>query len=319
MATAGRGISRERVPIDWGRIRRRAGIGALILLVVANLLADAAKVAQVAHLGLIPAINSVGFDWTLLSRASEVMVAGGDPYAGSAFKWTPVAALAFYPLSLLGWHLWQLAHLGAALAMPSWRMRLVVLLAFPFWWDLELGNILVFVLLAAIWALRGNQLGIGAFLALTVLVPRPLMVPIALWLLWKHPQWRLPFAAMGIGVIVATGATGLLGEFAARILEAGEQIHHGYNFAPSQVVGPAWLLIAVPLAAWLTWRRRLGLASVVASPYWLPYYLLLGLVDADSDPRRTPTPRTRAPRSTARRPPDPGASGSALRPDAAPR
>jgi hypothetical protein len=244
---------------------------------------------------------------------------GGDPYDGTIFMWTPVAALAFYPVWLMGWHLWQLAHLGAALAMPSWRMRLVVLLAFPFWWDVELGNILVFVLLAAVWALRGKQFAVGSFLVLTVLIPRPLMAPIAMWLLWKHRRWRLPFAAMVVGAIAASGAMGLLGPFIARSLEAGEVLQHGYNFAPSHLVGPGWLLIAFPLAAWLTWRGRLGVASVFASPYWLPYYLLLGLVDADSDPSRTPTPRSRTPRSAARRPPDPGGSEPAPRPVAPPR
>ena len=288
MTTESRGTPIDNVAVDWRRIYRRASAVALIALVLANLLAVVAKAAQVANLGLVPAINTVGFDWNLMSQASRVVVGGGDPYAGTGFMWTPVAALAFHPVWLMGWHLWQIAHVAGAVAMPTWRMRLIVLLAYPFWWDVELGNILVFVLLAAVWALRGNQIAIGAFLVLTVLVPRPLMAPIALWLLWKHERWRLPFAAMVGGAVVASAAMGLLGPFVSRSLDAGTVLRHGSNFAPSHLIGPVWLVISLPLAAWLTWRGRLGLASVFASPYWLPYYLLLGLVDADSAlPQRT--------------------------------
>jgi len=160
---------------------------------------------------------------------------------------------------------------------------------------------LVFVLLAAVWALRGNQIGVGAFLVLTVLVPRPLMAPVALWLLWKHARWRLPFAAMVVGAVVASAAMGLLGPFIVRSLEAGSILHHSYNFAPSRLIGPAWLVIALPLAAWLTWKGRLGLASVLASPYWLPYYLLLGL--ADVDPHTQPAAQFVEPARRGYRPP----------------
>jgi hypothetical protein len=270
---------------NWPRIVRGAGLVALAALALANFLADAAKVDQVAHLGLVSAVNTIGFDWTVLAHASHVAVAGGNPYQDIAFLWTPVGAFAFFPVSLVGWHLWQIAHLGAALAMPGWRLRAIVLLAYPFWWDMELGNILVFVLLAAAWALRGNQLAIGAFLVLTALVPRPLMAPIALWLLWRHAGWRLPFAAMVIGVVIASGAMDLLGPFISRALEVGKAIRDSDNLAPSRLIGPFWVVVAIPLAAWLTLKSRLGLASVLASPYWLPYYLLIGLVDLDPRPQ----------------------------------
>ena len=39
------------------------------------------------------------------------------------------------------------------------------------------------------------------------------------------------------------------------------------------------MVIGLPLAAWLTWKGRLGLASLAASPYWLPYYLLMLLLE----------------------------------------
>jgi hypothetical protein len=51
------------------------------------------------------------------------------------------------------------------------------------------------------------------------------------------------------------------------------------NIGPSRFLGLAWLVVGVPLAAWLTVKGRIGLASLVISPYVLPYYLMMGLLD----------------------------------------
>jgi hypothetical protein len=37
--------------------------------------------------------------------------------------------------------------------------------------------------------------------------------------------------------------------------------------------------IGLTLAAWLTWRGKLGLASLAASPYWLLHYFLILMLD----------------------------------------
>jgi hypothetical protein len=81
--------------------------------------------------------------------------------------------------------------------MPSWPLRIATLLAWPFWYDLLLGNVLVFVLLAGARALRGSRVATFAFLAMTVLMPRPLMVSLAAWLLWQRPGWRIPIRGDG--------------------------------------------------------------------------------------------------------------------------
>jgi hypothetical protein len=51
------------------------------------------------------------------------------------------------------------------------------------------------------------------------------------------------------------------------------------DFGPAAFIGSLWLPIGLVLAAFLTWRGRLGLASLAASPYWLPQYLLMLLLD----------------------------------------
>lgn len=197
-----------------------------------------------------------------------------------AYRYSPLLAYLFGPLSVLGAAGWRLLHIVAALALPTWPLRVLTLLSWPFWYDVQTGNVLVFVLLAGAWALRGRRVGIGCYLLIAILVPRPLMIPLAAWLLWKQPSWRAPFvAALAVQGLV-TGALGLIDDWMAALIAAGEDVFNPSNVGPSRLIGTGpWVLVGMPLAAWLTWRGRVGLASLAASPYWLPYYLLVPLLD----------------------------------------
>ena len=44
------------------------------------------------------------------------------------------------------------------------------------------------------------------------------------------------------------------------------------DVGPARIIGAVWVPCGVALAALLTWKGRLGLASLAASPYWVPYY-----------------------------------------------
>jgi len=44
---------------------------------------------------------------------------------------------------------------------------------------------------------------------------------------------------------------------------------------PGALHGLVWVPIGLALTAWFTYRRRLGIASLVASPYWLLQYGLM--------------------------------------------
>jgi hypothetical protein len=238
-------------------------------------------------LGLIIA-GAPAVDWEQCVDAARRVFAG-DLYAVTdqySFPYSPLLAYVFVPLSWLGTLGWRALHLFAAFAMPTWPMRLVTLLSWPFWFDVETGNVLVFVVLAAAWAVRGSRMGIGAFLVLTLLVPRPLMLPVAIWLLWKHPAWRVPFLGLVAVTAIAVAGTGWGDEWLGFILSLTTQFSSPNNLGPTRVIGAAWLLVALPLAAFLTWRGRLGLASLAASyPYLLPYYLLMCVLDL---PQRFP-------------------------------
>ena len=258
--------------------------------VQARLVLVAVVVALAAAVNLFLAGRSVGLildgepavDWIQYVEAARRV---GTPrlYEVSndyAYRYSPLLAYPFGPLSVLGTAGWRLLHIVAALALPTWPLRALTLVSWPFWYDVQTGNVLVFVLLAGAWALRGSRVGIGSYLLMAILVPRPLMIPLAAWLLWKQPSWRAPFVAALAVQWLGAGALGLIDDWIGTLIAAGEDVLLPSNVGPSRLIGAVpWLFVGLPLAAWLTWRGRVGLASLAASPYWLPYYLLVPLLD----------------------------------------
>jgi len=128
--------------------------------------------------------------------------------------------------------------------------------------------------------LRRNPVGVLLTLEFALLVPRPLEIPLVAFVLWRQPEWRARFvvlAAINAGLILASGQAGV---FADRLLHVGtSDIALWANVAPSAFVGVAWMLVAIPLAVLVFRRGHVGVASLLANPYWLPYYLLIPLLD----------------------------------------
>jgi hypothetical protein len=192
------------------------------------------------------------------------------------YRWSPLAAYGFAAMAPMGALAWRLLHVVAALALPTWPMRFITLAAWPFWYDVEAGNVMIFVLLAAAWAIRGNAIGIAGFVALSLLVPRPLMLPVLGWILWRQPEWRIPALVVAAVHLAAALASGWAIAWIDMLLTLGGEQGSPNNLGPTRWLGAWWLLIGVPLAAWLTWKGRLGWASLAVSyPYVLPYYLLM--------------------------------------------
>ncbi len=52
-----------------------------------------------------------------------------------------------------------------------------------------------------------------------------------------------------------------------------------FNVAPSAIIGPVWIVLAIPLAVWAFRAQRPALSGLLLQPYWLPYYLLILLAD----------------------------------------
>jgi hypothetical protein len=249
--------------------------GAVLALAIANVWFTAWTIAEMA-------LTYSAADWSVIVRAAALagspdLYRDGGP---ATYPWSPLLAYAFLAIAPMGLVAWRLLHIAAALALPTWRLRLLVLVSWPFWFDFSLGNVLTFVFLAAVWALKGSRIAIVLLFVLVVLFPRPVALPVIVWILWRRPQWRLPFAAVAIASVLGAGLTGLADDWVHELLIHGSRMTDWlFNVGPSRLIGLWWLPIGLTLSIWLTWRGRLGWASLAVSPYLLPYYLMFGFLE----------------------------------------
>ena len=268
---------------------RRALIGAAIVL---------ALTANVVGLATIVIDHQRAFDWDNYVEAARrfplgTLYAWQYPYS---YHYAPQLAPLMGLLPGMGLVAWRVAHFVALVLLPSRRLALILLVSYPFWFDVNTGNLMVFVLLAAAWAYRGNGVATAAYLALCVLIPRPIMLPLLAWILWQRPAWRLPFVGMALVGVLTAIPTGYLPTWIGSLFQSGaNEIANDFNLSPTRFLGPAWLIIGLPLAAWLTLRGRLGWASMAISPYLLPYYVqMLGLESVQPRDASEPAARHRS-------------------------
>jgi hypothetical protein len=140
------------------------------------------------------------------------------------------------------------------------------------------------VFVTAYWAARGNRWASLGFLALTLVMPRPVQVPLALWLLWSQPAVRWPFLALfaaHAGLVLLSGQ-GEAWAHALTSVSAGEA-NMASNYGLSRILGTAWPFVGIPLA-FVLFRRHPALAGLVLSPYLLAQYWLFVLVDLPRGP-----------------------------------
>ncbi len=219
-------------------------------------------------------------DWNIMRRAAEL---AGSPQLYelrgiNTFVWSPVSAYVLKLLSPISFEVWQVALVAAALAMPTWRLRLIVLISWPFWHDWVFGNLLTLIFLASVYAWRGSRVGTILFFAFALLIPRPLLAPTALWILWKRPAWRWPFAGMFLAHFALVALSGLGPNWIEALTHLGpEFMDLSWNRGPTRFFGYWWFVAAAPLAAWLFWRGRVGWAGLAISPYVWSYYLFWAL------------------------------------------
>lgn len=220
-----------------------------------------------------------GVDWRTYTHAIS-----GNPYTDPLFRFSPVAAWLLAPIVAGGLVAWQLAHLVALALARDWKIVLLIVLSAPFWFDLEQGNILIFVLVAAWVAVRSERVATALpFLALAVLAPRPLMLPMLIWLLWHRPRLRLPFLAIFVAHTGLTLLSGYGGEWVSRLMTSTSEMTHPSNIGPSRLIGAVWIPLGLAVATYLTLRGRLGLASLAAQPYIFHYYLLMLVLELRQD------------------------------------
>lgn len=274
--------------VRWPSLPRTPAVRVAVLVALALfLLVNLGGIA--VQLGLMLATHPVPghhTDFAGYQAVTHALLTGGNIYAPDAtgwifFRWSPLAAYLLLPVVAMGVWAWRAVHFLLLLALGDWRLIAIALVFWPFWADVEQGSVITLAFVAAALALRGNRAGGAAYLAMCLLMPRPLMAPIALWLLWRHPGWRLPFVVAALAQVGVLAAMGELLPWARVLVGSTSEMLSGANMGPSVLIGWWWAVIGVPAALWLTYRGRLGLASLAASPYWLLYYpifLLLELI-----------------------------------------
>ena len=169
-------------------------------------------------------------------------------------------------VTLMPLWLWQVLHVAVLPLLRSWWLVVACLITFPLWFDIQTGNLMIFIAVTGFWAYRGNGPATALFLVLTLLVPRPLMIPLAAWILWNRPQWRLPFLVLFVAHAAIVIASGYAAEWLDALFRVGPELTSDFNYGPSRFIGLWWVPIGLALAAWLTWRGRLGLASLADQP-----------------------------------------------------
>lgn len=223
-------------------------------------------------------------DWAVIQRAATL--AGSPelyaPRGNVTYVWSPLAA---YPLQLLAglsvWA-WRGVLILAALAMPTWRLRILVLVSWPFWTDWTNGNLLTLIFLAAVYAWRGSRVATVAFFAFALLIPRPLLLPMVAWIVWRRPEWRWPATAMFAANAALVLWSGLGVEWISTLVHIGPDLMaFDFNRGPTKFVGYAWMFVGLPLGAWLFLRGRVGWSGLAISPYIWAFYFFWALPEVN--------------------------------------
>lgn len=263
-------------PLDWRRLLIQMRLPLIAAATWALLLVEP-RGRDTIIISLLNA--SMALDWELYVEAGRRVLAGLSLYdtaietcGGCVYRHSPIIAWAFVAIAPLGLTLFRLASFAALLALPR-PLMVASLLTWPFWYGLAMGQVLVFPFVLAVLALRGSRwAGIG-FLVFATLMPRPLMLPVAIWLLWNRPDVRGPFLTISLVHAAVVIGGGYTEDWIRSLPGATSDMTNMVNYGPSRWLGVAWIAIGLPLAGLLYLRGHLGLASLAIAPYWLPYYL----------------------------------------------
>lgn len=218
-------------------------------------------------------------DWQLWLSLPDKLAAGTlyVQTGETRWVWSPILAPVMAAAPLLGYWTWGALHVAAVFLLRDWRIIALVLLSWGFWIDTIGGNTFAFVFVAGVLALRSSRPAAIVYLGLCILMPRPIQLPLALWLLWSMPSIRLPTLALFAVHALAVLGTGYADEWLASMLRQTGPL--AGDIGPTLLFGKAWLIVGIPLAVYLTWKGRLGWAGVAMSPYMLPAYWLMPLLD----------------------------------------
>lgn len=229
-------------------------------------------------------------------------------YAG-LYLYPPPLAVLLTPIALLAQdvaaNLWLwvriVALAGAIAIMPVSGLArgatlAVTALAFPVWYDLNLGNISVVLvaLSAVIWRFRNRPIGAFA-LAVAGAIRYPFGVVFLAWLIarrWKPIAWTIVFGLVLVLATLLGGGVQSWADYVRTIMALGNVSagEHNLSFATTAhalgLPGPdaAWVALGIAIglvaSTWAALRRDVETATVVALtatvltfPFFHPHYL----------------------------------------------
>ena len=233
-------------------------------------------------------VSDAGYDWLIFVEAGQR--AGGDALyvwdAHYAWSYSPLLAYVFAVIAPIGFWGWSLLHAAVLPLLRDRRLAVLALASWPFWADVYNGNTMVFVMVAAVGAFTRSPTATGLYLALCLLMPRPLMLPLLAWILWQQPAWRVRFAVM----VVVNAALVIASGHAADWFDALRGVQEAVgtssrDIGPANLIGIWWIPLGALAGIILTLRGHVGWASLAASPYWLPQYLLMLMLEVVRDRR----------------------------------
>ena len=212
--------------------------------------------------------------------------------------WSPLAAWLIAAVVLpMGSLAWGGLHIAALALLRDWRLIAFIGLSYPFWMDTLMANTFGFSALTGYAAWRGSRWAAIAYLVLLALMPRPVQLPLAALLLWRDRSLWVPFIAIvAVGLVTTLGSGYTIDWLRALVGIGVEYPSQEFNLSPTRILGPAWLVVGIPLAAWLTARNRPGWAGLAITPYLVPQYLLILVLEVGP----LHVPRVREPAPTAR-------------------
>lgn len=232
--------------------------------------------------------DSAGW-WAIDSRrvldVTGVWLSGGDPYSVYGYVYSPFALLAALPFRVAGEWGWFAVEVVAlvwimldASGSLGWPSRVLVVIAgvffLPAMSDLLLGNVTIVLTALALIAVRSDRIGAGvAFGIALAAVPKPLFVPLLLWMVAYRRQSLAGtivggLAASVVGILIL-GVDPYLSFFTALSTGAGIPTDFVGNLglsAVSPVVGVIGNFVAVAVVgaaiAFLTAESALVVASL---------------------------------------------------------
>ena len=160
-------------------------------------------------------------DWRRVLEAGDAWARGQSPYAVPGYFYTPALAVLAAWLPDASTILVVLAGTATAVALaPRHPIAVLAVLCYPpVWGDLALGNVTILLTGAVVLALgedrplRGVPLGLGL-----ALVPKPMFIPVLLWMLVHRRRSLAGVVAAGLAVTLPALLTGLYPSFVGALM-----------------------------------------------------------------------------------------------------